>query len=133
MLATQRRTCISIADLFLFAVLVPISAQAAAEQVAHAEFFPASILTTIYVVGFSLLGWIAAALPSLARWVEGDLKTRLIVVQGIGASLLAGALAFLGVRVVGQSDLAGFIAAGTAAFAGKQWILNRAGMKGDPE
>jgi hypothetical protein len=90
-----------------------------------------TLITGAYLTGMSLLGWAAAALPSLAKWVDGSLETRLTVIQGIGTSLLAGVLAYLLALVAGQSEMMGFIAAGLASFAGRHWLMMKAGVKGN--
>lgn len=58
------------------------------------------VSTWVWIGVFSLLGWIAADLPKLAGWVDPTpdrellWRKRLEVIQGVGASFLAGLSVF---------------------------------------
>lgn len=121
--------------------LVPLSAVA---QVQQDTLDPDKVhsSTWVWLMVFSLMGWLASDLPKLAGWIdralnEGNiLKTRLEIVQGALSSVFLG----VGVYFIGKSypkwlqleanppEMILFVFVGIAGYAGTrglEWARNR--------
>lgn len=109
----------------------------AQEQVGLLDPGSVRIATLVWLIGFSLLGWLASDLPKLAGWVDASLnsgnllKTRLEILQGFVSAELAGFIIYfvgksspkwLGYDTVPPEMLL-FVFVGVAGFSGAK-VLN---------
>jgi uncharacterized membrane protein len=104
----------------LLIVLSPFAAAYAEGILQKADPAAVPLLTYIWVLIFSLIGWAAASLSVLAGWTGGTTEERLEILQGIVASVAAGLAAFLLAKAGGINDFLGYILVMSAGFGGER-------------
>lgn len=119
--AVRRRGCTFTAS--VAAALVPAAAVIAAEQARLVDPVLVPLATWLWVTMLALLGWAASSLATLAGWVDGSAAERLKIMQGIIASLLAGAIVFLLGRWYGAPEILNFIGVAGGGFMGDKYLM----------
>lgn len=68
------------------------------------------------------LGYLASSLPTWAKWEDGTTLERLVIIQGVFVSIVAGNVAFFLAIEYGSSDITRLLASAAGGYGGDKLL-----------